>query len=143
MGRRFSLQILLPVEGYEEDKVYKSDDISLKVANLDQKLDDVYYRRLKEKSVYASFGDIVKFACQKYSLGEIHDFSMHTDYFGDCEIEYEGNRYVVIEDEIKQLKREYCNKTECCSLRWFYTSIGDEIVLENMAIVDDELIQKL
>lgn len=57
MSRRFSLQILLPIEGYEEDKAYKSDDISLKVANLDQEPDDVYYRRLKEKSVYASFGD--------------------------------------------------------------------------------------
>ena len=148
MSRRFSLHILLPIEGYEEDKIYESEDISLKMMNPNKKPDDVYYRRLKEKSVYASFDDIVKFACQKYSLGEIHNFSMHTDYFGDCEIEYEGNKYIVTEVEVKQLEREhitesvYCNEFKYCSLSWFYTSIGDELVPEDMAIVDDELIQK-
>lgn len=148
MSRRFSLHILLPIEGYEEDKIYESEDISLKMMNPNKKPDDVYYRRLKEKSVYASFDDIVKFACQKYSLGEIHNFSMHTDYFGDCEIEYEGNKYIITEEEVKQLEREhitesvYCNEFKYCSLSWFYTSIGDELVPEDMAIVDDELIQK-
>ena len=148
MSRRFSLHILLPIEGYEEDKIYESEDISLKMMNPNKKPDDVYYRRLKEKSVYASFDDIVKFACQKYSLVEIHNFSMHTDYFGDCEIEYEGNKYIVTEEEVKQLEREhitesvYCNEFKYCSLSWFYTSIGDELVPEDMAIVDDELIQK-
>ena len=148
MSRRFSLHILLPIEGYEEDKIYESEDILLKMMNPNTKPDDVYYRRLKEKSVYASFDDIVKFACQKYSLGEIHNFSMHTDYFGDCEIEYEGNKYIVTEEEVKQLEREhitesvYCNEFKYCSLSWFYTSIGDELVPEDMAIVDDELIQK-
>lgn len=29
MSRRFSLHILLPIEGYEEDKIYESEDISL------------------------------------------------------------------------------------------------------------------
>ena len=148
MSRRFSLHILLPIEGYEEDKIYESEDISLKMMNPNKKPDDVYYRSLKEKSVYASFDDIVKFACQKYSLGEIHNFSMHTDYFGDCEIEYEGNKYIITEEEVKQLEREhitesvYCNEFKYCSLSWFYTSIGDELVPEDMAIVDDELIQK-
>ena len=148
MSRRFSLHILLPIEGYEEDKIYESEDISLKMMNPNKKPDDVYYRRLKEKSVYASFDDIVKFACQKYSLGEIHNFSMHTDYFGDREIEYDGNKYIVTEDEIKQLEREhitesvYCNEFKYCSLSWFYTSIGDELVPEGVSIVDDELIQK-
>lgn len=148
MSRRFSLHILLPIEGYEEDKIYESEDISLKMMNPNKKPDDVYYRRLKEKSVYASFDDIVKFACQKYSLGEIHNFFMHTDYFGDCEIEYEGNKYIVTEEEVKQLEREhiteavYCNEFKYCSLSWFYTGIGDELVPDDFAIVDDELIQK-
>lgn len=148
MSRRFSLQILLPVEGYEEEKIYESKDISLRMMNSNQKTDNVYYRRLKEKSVYASFDDIVRFACQKYSLGEIHNVSMHTDYFGDREIEYEGNKFIVTEDEVKWLEREhitesvYCNEFKYCSLSWFYTSIGDELVPEGMAIVDDELIQK-
>ena len=148
MSRRFSLHILLPIEGYEEDKIYESEDISLKMMNPNTKPDDVYYRRLKEKSVYASFDDIVRFACQKYSLGEIHNFSMHTDYFGDCEIEYEGNKYIITEEEVKQLEREhiteavYCNEFKYCSLSWFYTGIGDELVPDDFAIVDDELIQK-
>ena len=148
MSRRFSLQILLPIEGYEEDKIYKSEDISLKVVNLNQKPDDVYYRHLKEKSVYASFGDIVKFACEKYSLGEIHNYSMQTDCLGDRVIECSGNKYIVTSDEAKQLEREhisqsiYCNVFKECSLSWFYTSIGDELVPDDMAIVDDELIQK-
>ena len=148
MSRRFSLDILLPIEGYEEDKIYENEDISLKMMNPNTKPDDVYYRRLKEKSVYASFDDIVRFACQKYSLGEIHNFSMHTDYFGDCEIEYEGNKYIITEEEVKQLEREhiteavYCNEFKYCSLSWFYTGIGDELVPDDFAIVDDELIQK-
>lgn len=149
MSRRFSLQILLPIEGYEEDKIYKSEDIDLKVMNSNQKPDNIYYRCLKEKSVYASFDDIVKFACQKYSLGEeIHNFSMHTDYFGEREIEYAGNRYIVTADEVDKLEREhitefvYCNVFKECRLSWFYTSIGDELLPEDMAIVDDELIQK-
>ncbi len=148
MSRSFTLQILLPIEGYEEDKIYESEDIALRAVNFNQKPDDVYYRRLKEKSIYASFDDIVKFACQKYSLGEIHNYSMHTDYLGDCEITYEGKKYIVEEPEIKQLEKEhitesvYCNEFKTCSLSWFYTSIGDELVPEDMAIVDDELIQK-
>lgn len=148
MSRRFSLQILLPIEGYEEDKIYKNEEIFLRVVNLKQKPDNIYYRCLKEKSVYESFDDIVVFACRKYSLGEIHNFSMHTDYFGAREIEYAGNRYIVTEDEVKQLEREhitesvYCNEFKYCSLSWFYTSIGDELVSEDMAIVDDELIRK-
>lgn len=148
MSRRFSLHILLPIEGYEEDKIYESREISLTMMNSNQKPDNVYYRRLKEKSVYASFDDIVKFACQKYSLGEIHNFSMHTDYFGACEIKYEGNNYIVTEEEVKKLEREhitefaYCNEFKYCSLSWFYAGIGDELVPEDMAIVNDELIQK-
>lgn len=148
MSRRFTLQILLPVEGYEEDKIYKSEDIALRVMNLKQKPNDVYYRCLKEQSVYASFDDIVKFACEKYSLGEIHNFSMQTDYFGECKLEHEGKRYIITAEETKQLEREhiresiYCNVFKECSLSWFYTGIGDELLQEDMAIVDDELIQK-
>lgn len=148
MSRRFTIQILLPVDGYEEDKIYKSEDIALRVTNLKQKPDDVYYRLLKEKSVYASFDDIVKFACEKYSLGEIHNFSMQTDYFGERKLEHEGKRYIITAEEAKQLEREhitesiYCNVFKECSLSWFYTSIGDELLQEDMAIVDDELIQK-
>ena len=49
-------------------------------------------------------------SCQKYSLGEIHNFSMHTDYFGDCEIEYEGNKYIVTEEEVSSLKENILQK---------------------------------
>lgn len=148
MGRRFSLQILLPIEGYEEDKVYRSEEIALTRANLNQKPDDVYYRCLKHASVYASFDDVVKFACQKYSLGEIHSFSMQTDHFGERKIEYDGKKYIVTAEEAKQLEREhisesvYCNEFKFCSMSWFYSSIGDELLPEDMAIIDDELIQK-
>lgn len=148
ISRRFTLQILLPVEGYEEDKIYESEDITLRVTNLKQKLDDVYYRRLKEKSVYASYDDVVKFACEKYSLGEIDNFSVQTDHFGERKIIHEGNRYVVTAEEAKQLEREhisesvYCNVFKECSLSWFYAGTGDELLPEDMAIVDDELIRK-
>ena len=148
MSRRFTLQILLPVEGYEEDKIFESEDVALRVTNLKQKPDNVYYRRLKEKSVYASFDDVVKFACEKYSLGEIHNFSMQTDYLGERKLEYEGKRYIITAEEAKQLEREhitesiYCNVFKECSLSWFYTGIGDRLLPEDMAIVDDELIQK-
>ena len=148
ISRRFTLQILLPIEGYEEDKIYESEDIALTVANLKEKPDDVYYRCLKEKSVYASFHDVVKFACEKYSLGEIDDFSVQTDHLGEHKIIHEGNRYIVTAEEAKQLEREhisesiYCNVFKDCRLSWFYTSIGDELLPDDMAIVDDELIQK-
>ena len=148
MSRRFSLQILLPIEGYEEDKIYESEDITLTVANLKEKPDDVYYRCLKEKSVYASFHDVVKFACEKYSLGKIDNFFMQTDHFGEHKIIHESNGYIVTAEEAKQLEREhisesiYCNVFKDCRLSWFYTSIGDELLPDDMAIVDDELIQK-
>ena len=148
MSRRFTLQILLPVDGYEEDKIYEREDIALTVVNLKEKPDDVYYRCLKEKSVYASFHDVVKFACEKYSLGKIENFSMQTDHFGERKIIHEGNRYIVTAEEAKQLEREhisesiYCNVFKDCRLSWFYTSIGDELILEDMTIVNDELIQK-
>lgn len=148
MSRRFSIQILLPIEGYEEDKIYKSEEIALRLTNLKQKPDNIYYRCLKDKSVYASFDDVVKFACQKYLLGEIHNFSMKTDYLGERTIEYAGNKYIVTADEVDKLEREhitesvYCNVLKECRLSWFYTSIGDELLSDNMAIVDDELIQK-
>ena len=108
MSKRFTLQILLPIEGYVEDKIYESEDITLRIANCKQKPDDVYYIRLKDRAVYASFSDIVEFACQKYSLGEIHNFSMRTDHWGDREIEHEGNRYIVTE----QAKYMYMNAKE-------------------------------
>lgn len=59
MLKKYSVMI----EGYEEDKIYESGEISLTMMNSNQKPDNVFYRRLKEKSVYASFDDIVKFAC--------------------------------------------------------------------------------
>ena len=148
MSRRLSLHILLPIEGYEEDKIYKSQDISLRMTDLRQEPDGIYYIRLKSKSVYASLGDIVRFASEKYSLGEIHNFSMHTDYLKNSIIQYKGNDYVVTATEVKQLEKEhiteavYCNEYRCCSLSWFYSSIGYELVLDDIEVVDDELIKK-
>lgn len=148
MSRRLSLHILLPIEGYEEDKIYKSQDISLRMTDLRQEPDGIYYIRLKSKSVYASLGDIVRFASEKYSLGEIHNFSMHTDYLKNSIIQYKGNDYVVTATEVKQLEKEhiteavYCNEYRCCSLSWFYSSIGYELVQDDIEVVDDELIKK-
>lgn len=148
MSRRLSLHILPPIEGYKEDKIYKSEDISLRMADLRQEPDNIYYIRLKSKSVYASFDDIVRFASEKYSLGEIHNFSMHTDYLKNSIIQYKGNDYVVTATEVKQLEKEhiteavYCNEYRCCSLSWFYSSIGYELVQDDIEVVDDELIKK-
>ena len=148
MNIRLSLHILLPIEGYEEDKIYKSQDISLRMTDLRQEPDGIYYIRLKSKSVYASLDDIVRFASEKYSLGEIHNFSMHTDYLKNSIIQYKGNDYVVTATEVKQLEKEhiteavYCNEYRCCSLSWFYSSIGYELVQDDIEVVDDELIKK-
>lgn len=148
MSRRLSLHILLPIEGYEEDKIYKSQDISLRMTDLRQEPDDIYYIRLKSKSVYASLDDIVRFASEKYSLGEIHNFSMHTDCLKNSIIQYEGNDYVITATEVNQLEKEhitevvYCNEYRSCSLSWFYSSIGDELVPDDIEVVDDELIKK-
>lgn len=76
------------------------------------------------------------------------NFSMRIDYLGAHEINYEENKYVVEAPEIKLLEKEhitelvYCNVFRDCRLSWFYTSIGNELLPEDMAIVDDELIQK-
>lgn len=132
MSRRLSLHILLPIEGYEEDKLYKSEDSSLRMIDLRQEPDNIYYIRLKSKSVYASLDDIVRFASKKYSLSEIHNFLMHTDYLKNSIIQYKGNDYVITATEVKQLEKEhiteavYCNGYRCCSLGWFYSSIGYE-----------------
>ncbi len=148
MSRRLSLHILLPIEGYKEDKIYKSQDISLRMTDLRQEPDDIYYIRLKSKSVYASLDDIARFASEKYSLGEIHNFSMHTNYLKNSIIQYKGNDYVITATEVKQLEKEhiteavYCNEYRCCSLSWFYSSIGYKLVQDDIEVVDDELIKR-
>lgn len=148
MSRRLSLHILLPIEGYKEDKIYKSQDISLRMTDLRQEPDDIYYIRLKSKSVYASLDDIARFASEKYSLGEIHNFSMHTNYLKNSIIQYKGNDYVITATEVKQLEKEhiteavYCNEYRCCSLSRFYSSIGYKLVQDDIEVVDDELIKR-
>ena len=70
------------------------------------------------------------------------------DYLGEHKIEHEGNRYIVTAEEAKWLEKEhitesvYCNEFKFCSMSWFYSSIGDELLPEDIAIVDDDLIQK-
>ena len=86
MSRRFSLQILLPIQGYDEDKIYKREDIKLSEEYFNQKLDDVYYRRLKEKSIYASMEDVIEFVKYKYSLEKINGYSIRTNHLGEYEI---------------------------------------------------------
>ncbi|MBR3833139.1 MAG: hypothetical protein IKJ73_02375 [Lachnospiraceae bacterium] len=148
MSRQLSLHFLLPIEGYEEDKIYKSEDIELSKIYHKQIPDNVYYRQVKEKSVYASTKDIVEFVRQKYLLGKINSCSMCINRFGEYEIKYQDNKYIVTKDELNQLEREhitesiYCNELRYCSLSWFYTNICDELLPEGVAIVDDELIQK-
>ncbi len=149
MSSRLAIQILLPIEGYDEDKIYEKRDISLSTANLYKKPDDVYYRCLKVKSVYASFGDIKEYVSKKYSLGEMHNVvAMRANYLGGQEVEYEGKQYVVTKEEVKQFEKEhisetvYCNELKYSSLSWFYTSIGPELVPDGIEIIDDNLIQK-
>ena len=36
----------------------------------------------------------------------------------------------------------YCNEYIRCSLSWFYSSIGYELVQDDIEVVDDELIKK-
>ena len=148
MSRRFSLQILLPIDGYEEGKIYKKEDIELRETYYNQKPDNVYYIRLKKESVYASIEDILEFVKNKYSLDRIEDYSMQIHRFGEYEINFQGNKYIVEKDEVKQLEKVhideaiYCNEFKCCSLSWFYTSVGSELVPDDSVIVDDELIKK-
>lgn len=136
------------IEYNEEDKIYQKEDIKLREEYFNQKPDDVYYRRLKEKSIYASMEDIIEFVRHKYSLEKIDGYSIYTNHFGEYEINFQGNKYIVEEDEVKQLEKEhisesvYCNEFKSCRLSWFYTSIGNELVPEDIVIVDDELIQK-
>ena len=51
MSRRFSIQILLPIEGYEEDKIYQSEEIALTSVNF------IFGYNKKRNSVYF-FGGI-------------------------------------------------------------------------------------
>lgn len=41
MSRRFSLKILLPIDEYDEDKIYDEDSIDLQVAYCDNKPDNI------------------------------------------------------------------------------------------------------
>ncbi len=148
MSRRFSLQIIVPIEGYEEDRIYDEEEIELQCTYDTNIPEDAYYKRLKSRSVYAAHDDIVAFAKKKYQLDELKGYSMSTNWLGECRISVNGNKYIVEADEIKQLEKEhisdyvYCNEFKHLSLSWFYTSIGDELVPDYFAVVDDELIQK-
>jgi hypothetical protein len=148
MSRRFSLQIIVPIKGYEEDRIYDEDEIELKYTYDANMPENAYYKRLKSRSVYAAHDDIVAFAKEKYQLDELRGYSMSTNWLGECKICVNDNRYIVEVDEVKQLEKEhisdyvYCNEFKHLSLSWFYTSIGDEFVLDDFAVVNDELIQK-
>lgn len=80
--------------------------------------------------------DIKKIAC------------MITELDGLAYSTYKPNDYVVTATEVKQLEKEhiteavYCNEYRCCSLSWFYSSIGYELVQDDIEVVDDELIKK-
>lgn len=73
---------------------------------------------------------------------------MSTDCFGNREICVQRKKYIIEADEIKKLEQEhiseqvYCNEFKYCSLDWFYSSVGRELVPNDIVIVDDELIQK-
>ncbi len=103
---------------------------------------------MRVKFLYATAEDIVKFACQKYSLGKIDDVTLTMDRLGRYKIIHEGKRYVITKEEEKQLAKEhikeaiYCNEFKECCMSWFYSSIGDELLPKGMAIIDNELIQK-
>lgn len=148
MSRRFALQIILPIEGYEEDKVYDEKEIKLRSEYYIREPENVFYRRLKSKSVYAAFDEIIEYANEKYQLEEPDGYSMSTDYLGNCEIYVQRKKYVIEAYEIKKLEKEhvkeqvYCNEYKYCDLDWFYSSVGRELVPNDIAIVDDELIQK-
>ena len=94
------------IEYNEEDKIYQKEDIKLREEYFNQKPDDVYYRRLKEKSIYASMEDIIEFVRHKYSLEKIDGYSIYTNHFGEYEINFQGNKYIVEEYEVKQLEKE-------------------------------------
>lgn len=51
MSRRFSLHILLPIEGYEEDKIYESEDILLKMMNPNKKRSMIIVSKIVEDSI--------------------------------------------------------------------------------------------
>lgn len=73
---------------------------------------------------------------------------MQIHRFGEYEINFQDNKYIVEKDEVKQLEKVhineaiYCNEFKCCSLSWFYTSVGSKLVPNDIVIVDDELINK-
>jgi hypothetical protein len=148
MGRSFSLQIIRPIEGYDEEKIYEEDEIELKCEYHINVPEDTYYKRLKSKSVYATTDDIIEFVKKKYQLNEMKGYSMSINWLGNYNISFQGNRYIVEADEAKSLEKEYiseyiyCNEFKYCSLSWFYTSIGNELVPDDFTIVDDELIRK-
>lgn len=127
-----------------------SDVVSFKKSayTYELKTDNVYYKRLKKESVYASIEDILEFVKHKYSLDKIKDYSMQIHRFGGYEINFQGNKYIVEKGEVKQLEKVhideaiYCNEFKCCSLSWFYTSVGSELVPDDSVTVDDELIKK-
>jgi hypothetical protein len=47
MSRRFSLQIIVPIEGYEEDRIYDEGEIELHCTYDTNIPEDAYYKRLK------------------------------------------------------------------------------------------------
>ena len=147
MGRSLCVQILLPMDQYNSDEVYATDE-RLQIVSSDKE-DGKYYKTLKIRSTYASRTDIMAYLMERYDLSE-EDFRNYAVCYSYNHYNYHfrgGREIVLTEAEYESLSREHVDEdTYCLLFRHFspdvYGSVLYELFGDDEAVIDDDLINK-
>ena len=147
MSRSFGVKILLPMDKYNSDAVYATNERLEKVSS--GKEDGKYYKTLKIRSTYASRTDIRAYLIGKYGLSE-EDFRNYSisSGFRDWIYSFGNDREIVLTDaEYESLIKEHVDEdTYCLIFRRFspdvYSSVLYELFGDGEAVIDDDLINK-
>ncbi|MBR3430639.1 MAG: hypothetical protein IKG87_11115 [Clostridia bacterium] len=147
MSRSFGVNILLPLDGYNSDEIYATDERIQRVS--EGREDGKYFKRLKIRSVYASGNDIKKYLIEKYGLSEedFRNYSLGYNY-GDWIYKYANDREITLRKaEYESLKKEHVDEGVYCLIYSHYSpeiygSVLDQLFEEDDAVIDDNLIDK-
>ena len=147
MSRSFGVDILFPLDKYNSDEIYDTDERLRRVS--DDREDGKYYKRLKIKSVYASDDDIKPYLMEKYDLSEkdFKNYSMGYRY-NNWVYTFANNREIILRNaEYESLKKEHVDEDVYCLIYSHYSpavygSVLDQLFDEDAAVIDDNLIDK-
>ena len=112
IGERFQISILENIKDYDRELIYDAKNLLLE--QVYSQCEEVFFIKLKVKSVYASTEDIVKYICQKYSLDEEKYDSLAYSSSGGMVLRIANNSYEISDMEVDRIKMEHIDELLYC-----------------------------